>query len=193
MPSPRNAAPKLCGAQDSGRWHVQTAGDDRDPSRCDFHGWKSPTGPSRCPHVAQEERHVGLSSERLGEPTPLGHPVEELLAFVAEAKSWLGVLRERLAELSDFESFDRTGAESERAVVALYETSLDSTAAVPRARLARPRHPRRRAGGDRVRLVLDLVLRVLESHDLDLDPCQIGTARTLVATELRTLTTEAAV
>jgi hypothetical protein len=43
---------------------------------------------------------------------------------------------------------------------------------------------------ERARLVLDLVLRVLESHDLDLDPRQIGAARTLVATELRALNTE---
>ena len=125
---------------------------------------------------------------------PVGHPVEELLGIAAEAKSWLGVLRERLAALSQFDTHDRTGADKESAIVSLYERSLDRTGRLLHE-LARLDLDTRVAvlEEERARLVLTLVLRVLESHDLDLDPRQIGTARTLVATELRALSQEEAV
>ena len=44
----------------------------------------------------------------------------------------------------------------------------------------------------RGQLVPDLVLRVLENRDIDLDASQLTTARALVATELRALSTDTA-
>jgi hypothetical protein len=162
----------------------------RGTNRCDFHGGKSPQVQAAVTR-REEERHVRTLLERLGEPEPVGHPVEELLGIAAEAKSWLGVLRERLSELSRFDTHDRTGADKESAIVSLYERSLDRTGRMLHE-LARLDLATRVAvlEEERARLVLDLVLRVLESHDLDLDPRQIGAARTLVATELRALNTE---
>lgn len=185
-------APTLCGAK------TRAGGTCKRPAmrgtnRCDFHGGKSPQVQAAVTR-REEEAHVRTLLERLGEPEPVGHPVEELLGIAAEAKSWLGVLRERLAELSQFDTHDRTGADKESAIVSLYERSLDRTGRLLHE-LARLDLDTRVAvlEEERARLVLTLVLRVLESHDLDLDPRQIGTARTLVATELRALSQEEAV
>ncbi len=116
-------APRLCGAR------TRSGGTCRRPamtgtSRCDMHGSKAPQVQAAV-RRREEERHVRTLLERLGEPTPLGHPVEALIAVASESRAWLSVLRERLAELPDFDTLDRTGAES--AVVALYERSLDRT------------------------------------------------------------------
>jgi hypothetical protein len=131
--------------------------------------------------------------ERLGEPEPVGHPVEELVKVAAEAKSWLAVLRERLAELQSFESHDRTGAEQEKAVVSIYERALDRTGRKLHE-LARLDLDTRLAviEQERARLVLNLVLRVLEASDLNLDARQITTARARVAVELRSLSLQEA-
>jgi hypothetical protein len=68
--------------------------------------------------------------DRLGKPKPLGHPVEELLAIGAEVRAWLGITRERLAELSSLTSVDGSGVERERALVTVYERALDRAARV---------------------------------------------------------------
>jgi hypothetical protein len=103
------------------------------------------------------------------------------------------VLRERVADLRELSGYDAKGTESERAVVALYERSLDRTGRLLHelarldldARLAVLEHAR-------ARLVLGLILRVLEARDLNLDASQLGIARTLVAAELRALNPEVA-
>ncbi|MGO8873386.1 MAG: hypothetical protein ACLQPH_18685 [Acidimicrobiales bacterium] len=158
-----------------------------------MHGSKAPQVQAAA-RRREEEAHVRTLLERLGNPEPVGHPVEELLGIAAEAKSWLGVLRERLAELPSLESFDRTGAESERAIVSLYERSLDRTGRLLHelarldldARLVTIEH-------QRAMLLLGMVERVLESTTLALDAGQIDHARSLVAGELRALTTQEAV
>ncbi len=106
-------------------------------NRCQFHGGKSPQVQAAI-RRRTEEPHCRTLLERLGEPEPVGHPVEELLGIASEAKSWLGVLRERPSELRSFESHDRTGAEQEKAVVSLYERALDRTGRILHE-LARPR------------------------------------------------------
>lgn len=118
----------------------------------------------------EEEAHVRTLLERLGQPEAVGHPVEELLGIAAEATSWLGVLRERLAELSRFDSYDRAGAEKESAIVSLYERSLDRTGRLLHE-LARLDLDTRLAlvEQERARLVLTLVLKVLEGSELGLD------------------------
>ena len=72
--------------------------------------------------------------ERLGEPTPIHNPVAALLAVAAETRAWQEILRARVSELIDivYESRDEEGAmiEREKAVVALYERSLDRTSRV---------------------------------------------------------------
>ncbi len=98
--------------------------------RCKFHGGSTPTQVQHAAVVA-EERSARTILERLGEPEPLGHPVEELLAVVAEQKAWQRILRERLAEhietVNDLETTDKLNTEKERALVVLYERALDRT------------------------------------------------------------------
>src|SRR5579872_717905 len=66
------------------------------------------------------DRDARRMLRRLGQPEPLGHPVEELLAIAAEARAWLGVLRSRLAQLTSYETAALDGAERERATVVIY-------------------------------------------------------------------------
>lgn len=62
---------------------------------------------------------------RLERPEPIAHPVFELLKITAETIEWQRILRERLDDVTSLETTDSLGAERERAVVALYERSLD--------------------------------------------------------------------
>lgn len=80
--------------------------------------------------VVVEERRARSLLQRLGEPEPIGHPVHELLKVTAEARAFHQVLAERLAELSTLELKDTFGVERERAVVLLYERSLDRIARI---------------------------------------------------------------
>ncbi len=63
--------------------------------------------------------------ERLGQPEPLGDPVEELLELAAEIRAWQGILREMLARHRELATVDLTNVERERAVVKLYTEALD--------------------------------------------------------------------
>lgn len=93
-----------------------------------------------------------------------------------------------------YSSLRSCGVTLSRAIVALYERSLDRTGRLLHE-LARLDLDTRLAviEQERARLVLALVLKVLEGSELGLDTRQIGTARTLVATELRALSQEEAV
>ncbi|HXY44762.1 MAG TPA: hypothetical protein VEH29_11285 [Acidimicrobiales bacterium] len=85
---------------------------------------------SRAPQVRRRAAERVLEAEgrallaRLGQPEPIGHPVEELLKVAAEDLAWLRVLRERLAELP-LDTTDRAGVEREAAVVSRYERALE--------------------------------------------------------------------
>lgn len=78
--------------------------------------------------MALEERRARTLLERLDHPEPPAHPVEALLAIQAESMEWQVILRERLAELTTLETTDTLGTERERAVVLLYEKSLERNA-----------------------------------------------------------------
>jgi hypothetical protein len=128
---------------------------------------------------------------RLGNPTPIDHPLRELVKLAAEARAWQEILRERVAELSSISSFDSKGTEQERAVIALYERSLD--------RLARflSELARLDLGGRLVeleegqaRLIVSLVRRILHNEALGLSVEQLEIANHLAAAELRTLDSE---
>ena len=100
---------------------------------CKLHGGSIATNSFNA-QVAIEERVVRTMLERLGEPTPIHNPVAALLAVAAETRAWQEILRARVSELIDivYESRDEEGAmiEREKAVVALYERSLDRTSRV---------------------------------------------------------------
>lgn len=122
-----------CGAK------TRTGGQCKRPS-----GWGTPhPGIGRCKwHLGSTRNHVASAAtavveaetrdllSQLGQPAPLGHPVEALLALAAEVTAWQGILRERVAELRQLAGVDKLGREAERAVVGLYERSLDRSVKV---------------------------------------------------------------
>jgi hypothetical protein len=63
--------------------------------------------------------------KRLGQPAPLGDPVEELLQLGAEIRAWLEVLRELVARAKDIATYDVAHREYERASIKLYGEQLD--------------------------------------------------------------------
>lgn len=76
----------------------------------------------------QEENKLRTVYERLCDPEPLGHPVAELLALAAEQREWMRVVRERVADLSEYGAEDVDRVEREKAVVLLYERAQDRAA-----------------------------------------------------------------
>ena len=95
---------------------------------CTMHGGASPQVKARAERRLAEQgadREAVSLLARLGDPAPLRHPVEELLALGAEVREWQRVVRERMVELRDLARTDRVAALQESATVALYERSLD--------------------------------------------------------------------
>ena len=92
--------------------------------KCKLHGGCTPN------HVASAAAKATTAEakamlERLGEPEPLGDPIEELLGVGAEAKSWLGVLRELVSELHQLSKDDVALIDRVRAPVQLYGEAMD--------------------------------------------------------------------
>ena len=111
-----------------------------------MHGAKAPQVRNKATmRLVEAEARTLL--ERLGEPEPLGHPVEELLAVAAECREWLGVLREMVADLGTFTTEDHAAVERAGALVEIYERALDRTA----------------------RLLVDMTKLDLESRRIELD------------------------
>ena len=179
--------PAMCGAQ-----RHQAPGPCRKPAgwgtdhvgigACRLHG-----GSTRNHRVSAARRATEYEArallERLGQPEPLGDPVEELLALGAEVRSYLTVLRERLAELREFSSEDVAAIDREKALVRLYGDGLDRTHRVL-ADLARLGLDERRV---RVREAQAgaLLVAVARAFDrLGLDAAQQRQARQLIAAEL---------
>ena len=95
--------------------------------RCKLHGGSLPNNEAAGIRDL-EERRARTILQRLEQPEPIEHPVYELLKLAAETRAWQHVLRERMAELPELNIEDRQGVDRERALVALYERSLDRSA-----------------------------------------------------------------
>ncbi len=119
----------VCGAQ-----RRQSEGTCRHPAgwgtdhpgfgRCKMHGGSTPTHRASAALVATDAEARAML-DRLGQPQPLGDPVEELLALGAEVRAWQGILREMVAQYRKLSTTDMVNVERERAAVVLYERSLD--------------------------------------------------------------------
>jgi len=164
----------------------------RGTTRCDLHGGKSPQAQLAVARRDEEARARSLL-ERLGEPEPLGHPVEELLAIAEEARAWLVVLRERVDELHQLETVDRVGVERERALVGLYERALDRTAKML-ADLIRLDLDARlvRVSETQAAMLETVITHVLTQPELALSRGQQDLARYHVSRELRALSARGA-
>ena len=124
--SPSKGITNRCTARNrSGEQCGRTA--SRGTNVCAMHGAKAPQVRNKATmRLVEAEARTLL--ERLGEPEPLGHPVEELLAVAAECREWLGVLREMVADLGTFTTEDHAAVERAGALVEIYERALDRTA-----------------------------------------------------------------
>lgn len=72
-----------------------------------------------------EEAQARSLLSRLSSPVAIEHPIYELLELAAEMKAFKEELRDRLTELNEYETTDKLNAQREKAVVLLYERSLD--------------------------------------------------------------------
>jgi hypothetical protein len=98
--------------------------------RCDHHGGATPTHRAHSERVLIERAEARALAElhRLGVP-PVTNPLELLAELAGEARGWQELLRAQVAELASLVERAPDGAERVRATVALYERSLDRTAA----------------------------------------------------------------
>jgi hypothetical protein len=97
--------------------------------RCRKHFGNTPNHVKRAAMQATEAEARAML-ERLGEPDPLGDPVDEYLSVGAETKAFMGVLREQVAHHRHLATTDVMNVERERATVILYERALDRCAKV---------------------------------------------------------------
>jgi len=156
--------------------------------RCKLHGGSTPSHKANAARKATDTEARAMLA-RLGEPDPLGDPVEELLRLGAEVRAYQEVLRERIAELREFSKDDVALIDRERAAVRLYGEALDRSHRVLGdlvkfnldERLVRVRETQAAA------LVVALC-HVLAHADLALDPARQRRARALFAAELVTRT-----
>ncbi|MGH9046763.1 MAG: hypothetical protein ACRDVW_05550 [Acidimicrobiales bacterium] len=152
--------------------------------RCKLHGGSTRNHRVSAARQATEAEARDLL-ERLGEPQPLGDPIEELLRVGAEVLAYQDVLRERLAELREFSKDDVALIDRERAVVKLYGEALDRSHRVLSdlarlgldERLVRVREAQALA-------IVTAVVKVLATPALALEPAKQHLARSLLSAEL---------
>jgi hypothetical protein len=152
--------------------------------KCKLHGGSTKNHRQSAQAMASEADARAMLA-RLGEPEPLGDPVEELLAIGAEAKSWLGALREQVSELHQLSKDDVALIDRVRAPVQLYGEAMDRTerVLVNLAKLGLDERMTRVREIQAVRLV-DAVSAVLAHPSLGLTVELQRQARALLAAEL---------
>jgi hypothetical protein len=123
--------------------------------------------------------------ERLGEPAPIGDPVEALLKHAAKVLAYEDVIRERLSLIHEWSKDDVALVDREKAMVREYGNALDRSARVlaELVRLGLDERLTRVREIQAVRLV-EAVCRVLGHADLSLDADRQRRARSLLAAEL---------
>lgn len=94
---------------------------------CKRHGAMAPQVIQAAMVRAEEARARDILS-RLERPAPIDHPVYELLDLAAETREWQRIMRERMSELDQMSRIDNQGIDREKALVLLYERSLDKSA-----------------------------------------------------------------
>jgi hypothetical protein len=93
-----------------------------------------------------------------------------LVAVAAEIRAWQTVLRERVAELRQLAGIDKLGREQERAIVGLYERSLDRSAKVLESMVRLDLDARKdRLTEDQGRMLANVFRRVFDDPELALD------------------------
>jgi hypothetical protein len=123
--------------------------------------------------------------ERLGEPDAVDDPVQALLDVAAEARAWLGVLRELVAKHSDLATTDVLNVERERAAVRLYGEAMDRTALILTSIVKLNLDERRtRISELHGAVLLAAVQKMLAHPDLGLDVAHRQRAELLLKAEL---------
>jgi hypothetical protein len=130
-----------------------------------------------------EEASAAL--DRLGSPSPIGDPVDELLALAARAVAWEREIRERLSELREYTSHDVALIDRERALVRLYGDAMDRTAKVM-VELAKLNLDERRTRVSEIHILhlIELVATTLSHPDLGLTTELQRRARAILAAEV---------
>lgn len=90
---------------------------------CRYHGGRAPQVQAKAEERVAEER-VRRTLGRLTSQ-PVTNPLEDLLALAGKSKAWLGLLEGHVAELEELASVGGEGVESIRAVVVLFERSME--------------------------------------------------------------------
>ena len=156
----------------------------RGATRCDFHGAKGPQ--SRAKVAAGDLEHQAKAElARLGNPEPIGNPVEELLALAAERKAWLGIIRGLLPELDSLAAVDAFGVERAKAVVQLYRDAMNDSQRALEALLRLGLEERRvRISELQADVLAGALLAVLGHPDIGLEQLRQERARELLSAEL---------
>jgi PAS domain-containing protein len=119
----RTRAGGLC--QRPAGWGTPTPG----VGRCKLHAGSTSTHQVHAARVLIERAEQSALAElhRIG-VEPMTNPLEALAELAAEARAWQAILRAQVAELAALVERAPDGVERVRAVVTLYERSLDRTA-----------------------------------------------------------------
>lgn len=153
---------------------------------CRWHGSQAPQVQAKKKAKIMEIDAQAALADLTGEVAPVTDPVTALQQLAGEIVLVKNIFRERVAHLTEVETYDRQGVENVRAIVSVYERGLDRTVDVL-SRLAKLGIEERavQADEDAVRVLFLAVTATLESPSLGLTGAQVETARSMIASTLR--------
>ena len=131
------------------------------------------------------EKSVRSLAEQLGEPEPIGDPMVELYNLAGKIKQWENIATEKMSELEELSATDRQGVERARAMVEIFERSIDRSAVMYKdlAKLGIMQY-RATLEENHAKLLFKIINTVIESPEVGLTDDQIEIARDILYKEI---------
>lgn len=148
--------------------------------KCSLHGGSTPTHEISAARVQIKKDALTLLHE-LGEPEPIGDPVEELLDVASMTVQWKNVCVQKLNELRTFEYTDNAGVERPKAAIELFERALDRVV-VTLVQLEKLNLMDKKLAmeAEHGAMLAEALSKIILHNQLNLDDDQIQLARALV-------------
>ena len=155
---------------------------------CSLHGGSTPTqvkGAMR----KQVRSELATLAEQLGESPALGPPEIEFARIASKAKSWMLILESQMSELQGaWTSYDAQGVERARAVIELWERSIDRLSKFLEFSMKFDLHKRVVALEEaQAQLISQAFFSLIMSQELKLTEAQVGMMRVKFAESMMEL------
>ena len=156
--------------------------------RCSRHAGSTPTA-VRGAMRKQVSSELATLAEQLGESPALGPPEIEFARIASKAKSWMLILESQMSELQGaWTSYDAQGVERARAVIELWERSIDRLSKFLEFSMKFDLHKRVVALEEaQAQLISQAFFSLIMSQELKLTEAQVGMMRVKFAESMMEL------